>query len=137
LPNDRTHVVKLVASYRFPMGLTVGTSALAASGEPLSEYGTGPYVPYWTFIRPCGTAGRTPATWNMDLRFAYDVPVAHDSHLRPRVQLDVFNVGDQRKPLTYNQRHYTTTDMAVNPNYLSVAQYQAPLRARLGVLLDF
>jgi len=139
LPNDHRHVVKLVGSYRFPMGLTVGTSALAASGAPLSEYGTATAgFPYWTFIVPRGTAGRTPATWDVDLRFAYDAPVAGDARLRPRILLDVFNVGNQRKPLTYEQRHYTTSDLSgVNPNYRAVTQYQAPLHARMGVVFDF
>ncbi|HTT68649.1 MAG TPA: TonB-dependent receptor, partial [Gemmatimonadales bacterium] len=138
LPNDRRHVVKFVGSYQLPMGLTVGTSALAASGEPLSEYGTGPYPPYWTFVVPRGTAGRTPSTWNVDLRFAYDAPVSRDSRLRPRILLDVFNVGNQRKALTYDQRHYTAPGLSgVNPNYLAVTQYQAPLHARMGVVFDF
>jgi hypothetical protein len=139
LPNDRTHVVKFVGSYRFPLGLSVGTSAILASGTPLSEYGTaveGP--PYWSFVRPRGTSGRTPATWNVDLRFAYDVPVARGSRLRPRVQLDVFNVGNQRRALTYDQLHYTTPDQSgVNPNYGAVTEYQAPLSARLGMVLGF
>jgi Carboxypeptidase regulatory-like domain/TonB-dependent Receptor Plug Domain len=138
LPNDRTHVMKFVGSYRFPFSLTVGTSALLASGAPLSEYGTGPFTPYWTFIRPRGTAGRTPTTWTMDLRFAYDVPVALGSRVRPRVVLDVFNIGNQRRALTYDQRHYTQPNLGgVNPNYGAVTQYQAPLRARVGLLLNF
>jgi hypothetical protein len=138
LPNDRTHVVKFIASYKLPIGLTVGTSALLASGLPLSEYGTGPFSPYWTFIRPRGTAGRTPAVWNLDLRFAYDVPVARGARVRPRVLLDVFNVGSRRLPLTYDQRHYFTPDQsAVNPNYGAVTQYQAPMSARLGMVVDF
>lgn len=138
LPNDRTHVVKFYGSYRFSVGLTVGTSALVASGTPLSEYGTGPFAPYWTFIRRRGAGGRTPTTWNLDLRLAYDVPVLRGTRLRPRLQLDVFNIGDERRPLTYDQRHYTTPDLSgVNPNYLSVTQYQTARRARVGFLLNF
>jgi len=139
LPNDRRHVGKFVGSYRFPIGLTVGTSALVASGAPLSEYGTAPEkFPYWTFIVPRGTAGRTPTTWNVDLRLAYDAPVSRDSRLRPRILLDVFNVGNQRKPLTYDQQHYTQPGLAgPNPNYGAVTQYQAPLHARMGVVFDF
>jgi hypothetical protein len=139
VPNDRTHVLKFLGSYRFPMALTVGTSALLASGAPLSEYGTSVGgFPYWTFIRTRGTAGRTPTTWNIDLRFTYDVPVARGARVRPRVLLDVFNVGNQRRPLTYDQRHYTTSDLSgVNPNYGAVTQYQAPLSARLGMVVGF
>jgi hypothetical protein len=138
LPNDRTHVVKFVGSYRLSMGLTVGTSALLASGAPLSEYGTGPGGYTWTFVRPRGVAGRTPTTWDVDLRFAYDLPVTRGARVRPRMLLDVLNVGNQRRPLTYDQRHYTTPDQSgVNPNYGAVTQYQAPLNARLGMVVDF
>ena len=137
LPNDRTHVFKLSGSYRFPIGLTVGTSTIVATGEPLSEYGTG-FNGYWTFVQPRGSSGRTPTTWDVDLRFAYDVRVRSGSRLKPRVLLDVFNLGNQRKPLTYDQRHYLSPDQdSPNPNYLAVTQYQAPLHARLGMVVDF
>jgi hypothetical protein len=138
LPNDRTHMVKFVGSYRFPIGLTVGTSAYLASGTPLSTYGTYLFYPLWSFVTPRGTAGRTPTTWNVDLRFAYELPIAHGARLRPRVLLDVFNVGNQRKALTYDQRLYPTPDQSItNPHYGEVTQYQAPLRARLGMAVDF
>jgi len=138
LPNDRTHVVKFMGSYRLPMGLTVGTSMLLASGTPLSEYGTGPEGYTWTFIVPRGTVGRTPTTWNVDLRFAYDVPVGRGTRVRPHVLLDVFNIGNQRQALTYDQRHYTTQDLSgVDPNYGAVTQYQAPRSARVGMVVDF
>ena len=138
LPNDRTHVLKFVGSYRLPVGLTVGTSALVASGTPLSEYGTGPAGYDWTFVVPRGTAGRTPTTWDMDLRFAYDVPVAPGARVRPRVLLDVFNIGNQRRPVTYDQVRYTTPDQSVaDPNYGAVTQYQTPMSVRLGMTVDF
>ena len=138
LPNDRTHVVKFMGSYRIPIGLTVGTSALVASGTPLSEYGTGTEGYTWTFVRPRGTAGRTPTTWDVDLRVAYDVPVGRGAGVRSRVQLDVFNVANQRRPVVYYQWHYTTPDQSgVDPNYGAVWQYQAPRSARLGLVMDF
>ncbi|MGQ0562480.1 MAG: hypothetical protein ACT443_11470 [Gemmatimonadota bacterium] len=62
------HVLKLLGSYKLPAGLTVGASALLASGVPLNRYGSRPYWPYWSFVRPRGTAGRTPATWTLDVR---------------------------------------------------------------------
>jgi hypothetical protein len=139
LPVDRTHVVKLAGSYRWPMGLSLGASAVLASGVPLSEYGASIVgYSYVIFVRPRGTAGRTPTTWNVDLRFAYDLPVRPGSRIRPRLQLDVFNVGNQRRPLMYDQMHYTTADQAgLNPNYGLVSQYQAPLSARVGMLVNF
>jgi Carboxypeptidase regulatory-like domain len=138
LPNDRTHVVKLSGSFRFPIGLTVGMSALLASGTPLSEYETEPFEPYIAFVQPRGTSGRTPTTWNLDLRFAYDVPGVFASRMRSRLLLDVFNVGNQRRPVTYEQLHYTQPGRTgVNPNYGAVTRYQAPRRARVGLVLTF
>jgi hypothetical protein len=140
LPNDRTHVVKFAGSYRTGFGLTVGASALVASGTPLSEYGSAVAGGggWWTFVQPRGTAGRTPATWKLDLRLAYDALTPRGSRVRPRLLLDVFNVGNQRRPVTYDQLHYTSPDQSgVNPNYGAVTQYQAPLSARLGMVVDF
>ncbi len=138
LPNDRTHVVKLAGSYRTGFGLTVGTSALVASGTPLNEYAPAVGSTWWIFVRPRGTAGRTPTMWNLDVRLAYALPAMGGSRLKPRVLLDVFNLGNQRTPLTYDQFHYTDPELSsVNPNYGSVTQYQAPLHARLGFELNF
>ena len=136
LPNDRPHVLKLSGSYRFGFGLTAGTSAILASGTPLNEYGTGPYPPYWTFVRPRGTAGRTPVTWDVGLRLAYDVRADAGGGLRPRAVLDLLNLGNQRRALTYDQTHYTLPGNAgINSNYRAVTRYQSPFSARLGVLL--
>ena len=66
------------------------------------------------------------------------MPVWRGARVRPRVQLDVFNVGNQRRALTYDQVHYTTPDQSgLNPNYGAVTQYQAPLSARLGMVVGF
>jgi hypothetical protein len=138
LPNDRTHVLKLSGSYRFGFGFTAGTAVIVASGTPLNEYGTGPYPPYWTFEKPRGTAGRTPATWNAALRLAYDLRPGPAGRFRPRAVLDLLNLGNQRRPLTYDQTRYTLPGNAgSNPNYGAVTRYQAPLSARFGVLLGF
>ncbi len=136
LPNDRTHVLKGWGSYRLPFGLTVGAAAIVASGTPLTEFGWSDET-YLLFVRPRGTAGRTPATINVDLRFAYDVPTVAGG-IRPRLLLDVFNLGNRRQPVAIDQLHYTTEDRsAVNPNYGAVTRYQAPLRVRLGLVVDF
>jgi len=138
LPNDRTHVLKLSGSYRFGFGLTAGTSTILASGTPLNEYGTGPYPPYWTFEQPRGTAGRTPTTFNVAVRLAYDLPAARGAKVRPGAVLDLFNLDNQRRALTYDQTHYTLPGkQGIDPNYGAVTRYQAPLSARLGILLSF
>ena len=139
LPNDRTHVAKAAASFRFSPHVTLGGFLTLASGTPLSEYGSSAYAAaYPTFIRPRGSAGRTPATWSLDLHAAWDLPVRRSTRVRPRLLLDVFNVGSPRRPVLYDQRHYTTADQAeVNVNYRQVLSYQPPMSARLGMVVDF
>ena len=86
LPNDRTHVAKVAASYRAGFGLTVGGFLTVASGTPLSEEGTSASgFPYLTFVRQRGSAGRTPTIWSLDLHGAYDLPLAGSGRIRPRL----------------------------------------------------
>ena len=83
-----------------------------------------------------GTAGRTPSIWSTDVRLMYDAPAS--GNLRPRVTLDIFNVGNQRRAIDFEQLHYLDPAHAnANPNYLKVNKYQAPLSARLGVVVGF
>jgi hypothetical protein len=139
LPNDRTHVAKAAASYRFGAGVTLGGFLTVASGTPLSEYGTSAYGTFYkTFVRPRGSAGRTPAIWSLDLHASYELPVARDGRVRPRLLLDVFNVGSPRRALLYEQRHYLdNAQTQVNPNYGAVTRYQPPMSARVGMVVDF
>jgi len=139
LPNDRTHVAKAAASYRLGSGVTLGGFLTAASGTPLNEYGTSAYATgYYTFLRPRGSVGRTPAIWSLDLHVGYDLPVARGAKVRPRILLDAFNVGSPRQPLLYDQVHYVDAAESVeNPTYRAVTKYQPPMSARVGVVVDF
>jgi hypothetical protein len=52
--------------------------------------------------------------------------------------LDVFNIGNQRRAVDFEQLHYFDAALtSPNPNYLKVNKYQAPLSARLGVVIGF
>jgi hypothetical protein len=139
LPNDRTHVGKVAASYRFGFGTTIGGFLTVSSGTPLSEYGVAAAGnPYRTFLRPRGTAGRTPTVWSLDIHAAYDLRVAPEARVRPKILLDVFNVGSPRRALLYDQLHYLDDKKTlVNPNYRAVARYQPPMSARVAVIVDF
>lgn len=138
LPNDRTHVGKAAASYRFGFGTTIGGFLTVSSGTPLSEYGVAAAGnPYRTFLRPRGSAGRTPTIWSLDLHAAYDLRVAPEARVRPKILLDVFNVGSPRRALLYDQLHYLDDTKTVNPNYRAVARYQPPMSARVAVIVDF
>jgi len=141
LPNDRTQVFKAAASYRFGAA-TLGGFLTIASGTPLSEGGSSAYgAAYWTFIRPRGSAGRTPTIWSLDLHGACDLPVARGIRVRPKLLIDFFNVGSPRRPVLYEQRRFvladTTDPASVNPNYRAVTSYQPPMSARVGLVVDF
>jgi hypothetical protein len=134
LPSDRRHLVKLSGSYRMSEDLTMGTAAVYGSGLPLSEYQNTPLGVVHASKR--GTNGRTPSTWSVDLRWLYDVPRVA-SRWRPTVSLDLFNVGNQRRAIDFDQVHFVDPQLNTNPNYLKVNKYQAPLRARLGIIVGF
>jgi len=142
LPNDRTHLLKAFGSQQFSR-VTLGGSLLVASGTPLTEYGAMHIPPPWRgFASPRGTAGRTPMIWDLGIRASYELPVGRPSALRARVVLDVQHLGSPRKTVDREQWHYTCLDANDNqscPNagYGRVLQYQPPMMARLGVLVDF
>jgi hypothetical protein len=134
LPSDRRHLVKLSGSYRMSEDLTMGAAAVYGSGLPLSEYQNTPLGVVHASKR--GTNGRTPSSWTVDLRWLYDVPI-NDGRWRPRVSLDLFNIGNQRRAVDFDQLHYVDPQHNTNPNYLKVNKYQSPLSARLGVIVGF
>jgi hypothetical protein len=142
LPNDRLHVFKLAGGYRSAWGLSIGSSLSLASGTPRNEYGTSVLgVPYWTFVRQRGSAGRTPWIWDLDLRLAYSLPAR--GHLYPRVVADVLNIGSPRQAIWYDDVHYNApanpdgTWPSENPSYGSVLRYQDPMSIRLGMAVTF
>ena len=139
LPNDRPHVAKVVASYDLPFGATLGGFLTVASGTPLSELATSASGGgYKTFVRSRGSAGRTPTIWSLDLHAEYSPPFAAGARLRPRFLLDVFNLGSPREVLFYEQLHYLDAARTQeNPNYGVVTRYQAPMSARLGMVVEF
>lgn len=143
LPNDRPHVLKLNGGYQFPFGLSVGTSFVAQSGTPINELGgiPGRSILYKQFLVPRGTAGRTPASWDLGFRLTYmaNRPVVG---VMPGVLLDVYHVGSPRRALAVDQFRFFTTDSlgnqsGPNPNYRRPTRYQPPMSARLGAVLRF
>jgi hypothetical protein len=139
LPNDQTHVAKAAVSFRTRAGATLGAFLTVASGTPLSEYGTSAALaPYWTFVSPRGSAGRTPTTWSLDLHSAYDLPVSGRGRVHSRLLVDLFDVGSPRSAVQYDQLQYLDSARTqVNPNYLAVMLHQPPMSARVGVEVGF
>jgi hypothetical protein len=143
LPNDRTHVFKVFGSYEFPFGLSVGSFFTWQSGTPLSEIGSQTVYPgFPMYLTQRGTAGRTPSLADFNLRVVYQLRNASGKKIAPRVVLDLFHIGSQRKPLTYNETHYFNVDESgnqtdPNPLYMHPTSYFPPMSARLGLEINF
>lgn len=136
LPNDRRHVAKVAGTWQSRSGFALGLTAWFATGTPLSEMSAEPLSWARTHVRTRGSVGRTPAIWNTDIRLAREL--APGRRPNPQLVLDVFNIGNQRRAVDFEQLHFLSAErIAVNPNYLMVNQYQAPLRARVGLNVGF
>jgi hypothetical protein len=136
LPNDRTHVFKFSGSYSFSFGLTTGISLIVQTGTPLSEYANGGN--YSILLNPRGTAGRTPAIWDLNARFIYEIPYLYNQNTR--LILDIFHIASQRNPVDVDQYRYLITSDATfipSPTYGQVYRYQPAMSVRLGMELNF
>jgi len=143
LPNDRTHVFKASGFYRWNFGLTASANMLWQSGAPLSEFGAIIYPPpNFGFLRQRGTAGRTPSSFDLNLRAMYELKLGASRDSQARSILDVFNLFSSNTPVNYDQIHYFDLDdegNQTNPNPTDgwVTQYHPPTSFRLGVEFGF
>jgi hypothetical protein len=142
LPNDRTHVFKFAGSYRWAMGLTLGTSILWGSGTPLSEWGGSTLPSEFSLMSPRGSLGRTPAIFDVNFRLMLELAKAGKISWLPRIFLDVFHVGSRRTPIGYDQIHYRKLDadgnqIYPNPTYGAAIRFFPPMSARLGLEMRF
>jgi hypothetical protein len=134
MPNDRRHVFKLNASYRFRFGLTAGTSFWLMSGTPLNEFGTSWFPNRYIFLVERGTAGRLPTLWDLNLRLTYDFDIAS---VHGKIFLDALHVGSPMETVKVDELRYLDVEMT-NPNekYGKVLQYQPPMMIRWGLNID-
>jgi hypothetical protein len=143
LPNDRTHVFKLFGAYELGFGLTVGTSVVAQTGTPLSEFGRVPSgfnTPL--FLETRGSEGRSPAVWNLDLRLTYDLPQS----LPGRLILDMLHIGNPQEAVRFDQRRFNgargspfdsfeqlvASQVGERPAFGTPIGFQPPFTIRLG-----
>lgn len=137
LPNDIPHMVKLAGSYIATKRTTVGVSFTAQSGTPLNEFGT---VPVQGFLRPLclvprGTAGRTPALWDLNVRVRYALP---SLRVPGQIIVDLQHLGNPQQTVFVDQQHFLGvapdgTQINPNPSYGQPVVFQAPMRVRIGV----
>jgi hypothetical protein len=141
LPNDRKHQIKAYGFYDVTPELTVGGSALLASGRPRSCSGTNPNTQgsgdigfnyqsasHYCFgatgnqntPSPRGTLGRLPWDKNLDLNITYKPTFLSGLALK----VDVFNVFDSQVEQKVVERY--NTNQARYALYESVLSYTAP-----------
>lgn len=135
MPNDRRHVFKLNASYKFTFGLTAGTSFWVMSGAPLNEFGTSPFgFQRYVYLVERGTAGRLPTLWDLNLRLTYDFDIAS---VHGKIFLDALHVGSPMKTVKEDEVKFFDYEMTnPNENYGNVVQYQPPMMIRIGLNID-
>jgi hypothetical protein len=161
LPGDIPNSFKVDAGYVWEMNpratFNFGGNIRADQGQPISYLGAHPiYGPGEAYILPRGSGGRTPWTWQLNLRGGASYKLSKDYGLG--FTLDLFNVTDNREVLTVDQ-NYTfdsvspvvngkPTDLpslrnvagqkaAPNNNFRNATAYQLPFSARLGAKLSF
>ncbi len=143
LPNNRTHVFKLLGSYHLTREFSAGLTASWQSGTPLNEFGAAMAENlYRVFLQPRGTAGSMPSIWDLNLRLAYTLPFWRESQVEPRLILDWLHIGSQRDPVNYDQWHYRARDDEGNqiqesPTYGLPVAYQPPMAVRFGFEVGF
>ena len=79
-----------------------------------------------------------PSIWDLDLRFAYDFAHQRGWLSQARLILDIFNVGNPRTAVDYDQVLYFNLDenglpADPNPMYGEPLRYQPPMAVRLGL----
>ena len=92
------------------------------------------------FLSQRGTAGRTPAIWDLNLRLIYNLPL--QSYLNTRIFLDLFHIASQREAVQFIEEKYfdiDENDVGVGENLLygQASRYQLPMSIRLGLEMDF
>jgi len=142
LPNDRTHALKVVGSYRTPFGLTCGAWFSWTTGTPLNIFGASVFPAHPVFLVPRGTAGRLPSIWDLSVRLSYDVPSQALFGPRPRLILDVYHIGSPLVVVQQDQTKYNGLDANgnqayPNPAYGLPTRFQPAMSMRLGLEVSF
>jgi hypothetical protein len=145
LPSDRRHQVKVFGNYTWK-GINMGVSWRILSGVPISKlldhpvYANAGEVP--DGVR--GAEGRSNVQFPLDLHLDY--AWKWKEHATVKFLADLFNVGNQVTPITFNQfAEINGSPGSPNPDFLKPSSslnsaynaYTTPFRARLGIRFEF
>jgi hypothetical protein len=142
LANDRPHQLKVTAYHTFPVGLSVGANAYYRSGTPEDKLGSFALIggaPVPLYLAPRGSEGRTPADWDLDLHFDYQIPVAS---VRVDLIADVFRVFNRQTVLRTNPFYnfdgfQADNSVQTNPDYGQPIERADPRLLRVGFRVTF
>ena len=161
LANDRPHSGRIDGYTTLPISpvddLTFGLSFAARSGAP-RNYQAGLFPGGGAndvFLLPRGSAGRTPAYWQIDAKIAYRRNL---QLLKVEAFIDFLNIFNQQVALQEDDNYTFDAAAAIvngtkedlkyaknasgqpitkNPNFGNALSYQAPFHARLGLRVLF
>ena len=161
LPGDVPNSFKLDAGYVYElsprMTFNLGGNVRADQGQPINYLGAHPlYGSGEAYILPRGSAGRTPWTWQLNVRGGTNYKLSKDYALG--FTLDLFNVTNNREVTAVDQnytfdsvspivngkvadlpslRNIAGQNVTANTNFKNAIAYQAPFSARIGAKLSF
>ena len=161
LPNNRTHQIKMIGSYRFSDEWRVGGSAIVQSGRPRSCYSYWPYAKpglynnaYYSYcgvpgaqtgvnnpavtpnpeyvFSPRGSLGETPWTATFNANVSY-TPKWLDGLT---LSMDVLNLLNTQTATGYYERS-ASSRTTVNPRYGQELYFSSPRSFRFSARYDF
>jgi hypothetical protein len=145
LPSDRRHQFKFFGNYTWK-GINMGVSWRILSGVPISKLLDHPaYLNQGEVpdgVR--GAEGRSNVQLPLDLHLDY--AWKWKEHATVKFLADLFNVGNQVTPITFNQfAEIANSPGSPNPDFLKPSSstnsaynaYTTPFRASLGIRFEF
>ncbi len=161
LPNNRTHQIKVIGSYKFTDEWSVGGSAIIQSGRPRSCYSYWPYAKpgiyngaYYAYcgvpgaqtavnnpnvtpdagyvFSPRGSQGETPWTATFNVNVAFTPNWAKGLTL----SMDVLNLFNTQTPTAYYERS-ASSRTTYNARYGQELYYSTPRSFRFTARYDF
>ena len=140
LSNDRRHQFKVSGVYITPWNLSLGLSAFARSGTPLTRYGySDAYGRYEFFLTERGAEGRQPWSFDADLHVSYGIKMRKATL---NLILDAFSVFNAQRAVLLDQRWgFDEADNALstaaNSGYGEPVLRTPPTSVRLGARISF
>ena len=145
LNTDRRHSGNLYGSYDMPSGflrnLTTGIGLRGSSGIPITPLGAHPVytnageIP----LSPRGSAGREPATYQLDLH--NDYPISIGERYKLKLAWDMFNVTNSRFLTAKDQdtalQFVPGVGPVLNADYLKPLSFQRAFYARGSIRFEF